>query len=337
MIVRFSDNFVIKIYQLQEFPAVSYTIRTTESADLPHCLEIVRHDLPLHVTKDGEASALLDLWVFLMDHQMAVTTVLEDTVRRKIVGFGMSVFVTPSFAMRCQSRRTDSLLVELLHLWETKRSPILPPRAIAAANSPDSGLYLCGLHSSWRGKFDRYSIDGEDQTLYIRDKMLETLHHMHQGYYLVSYFKEIYGSEELQRYLRFGMTRWGSAGFSPIASAPPDDHPSFIIGITRAEALTPEREQCFARPLFASYIPPRFRLTSGQKQQIILASSGLSDSEIAERTGRSVEAVNRMWSRIYERVDDVMVPLLSASPLGNNKRQKLLSYIANHPEEIRPY
>jgi hypothetical protein len=74
------------------------------------------------------------------------------------------------------------------------------------------------------------------------------------------------------------------------------------------------------------------------------ALSGATDEHLAEMLGTSLPAVKKLWVSIYQRVEDCLPelipdPLRSDLPLsgrGREKRRRLLAYLREHPEELRP-
>ncbi len=94
---------------------------------------------------------------------------------------------------------------------------------------------------------------------------------------------------------------------------------------------------------FFIHRPPRFGFT-GRQQQLLCLSLRLQDSadnHLAEALGVSVSAVKNWWQLIYERVAEVDADLLPLADVdrarGPEKRRRLMQYVRDHPEELRPY
>lgn len=77
---------------------------------------------------------------------------------------------------------------------------------------------------------------------------------------------------------------------------------------------------------------------------LLAALNGGTDQELSHELGISPETVKKAWRRIYERVVVCvpdLIPLDSAaengtSERGKEKKQRLLRYLRDHPEELRP-
>ena len=115
-----------------------------------------------------------------------------------------------------------------------------------------------------------------------------------------------------------------------------------IVGITR--------ELEFARPgswvgsLF-DYHPPRFWFSASEQRLLIHSISDRTETNavLAKELGVSLPTVKKMWLSIYDRVAE-HAPELMAGDAGSGadrqtrqrKRRRLLAYLQNHSEELRP-
>lgn len=70
-----------------------------------------------------------------------------------------------------------------------------------------------------------------------------------------------------------------------------------------------------------------------------------TDLELGAALGVSVPTIKKMWASIYRRVADNRPeiiaenahPPVEAQSRGKEKRRRLLAYLREHPEELRPY
>ena len=98
-----------------------------------------------------------------------------------------------------------------------------------------------------------------------------------------------------------------------------------------------------AAPILMTYIKPTFRFTFKEQRLLSIASDGLTDSEIAEELKISHDAVKQAWRGIYDHVLDVMPEIVSdgglepATGRGLEKRRRIVAYINNNPQELRPH
>jgi hypothetical protein len=75
-----------------------------------------------------------------------------------------------------------------------------------------------------------------------------------------------------------------------------------------------------------------------------LALDGGTDKELADELGISLSAVKKTWRMIYDRVAACQPELIPSNSQadawtqdrGKQKKQRLLAYLREHPEELRP-
>lgn len=92
------------------------------------------------------------------------------------------------------------------------------------------------------------------------------------------------------------------------------------------------------------YHPPKLGLSRGEQRLLLSALPGATDEHLAATLGISLPAVKKLWVSIYLRVDDHLPALIADSSRchlqairrGKEKRRRLLEYLRNHPEELRP-
>jgi hypothetical protein len=114
-----------------------------------------------------------------------------------------------------------------------------------------------------------------------------------------------------------------------------------VIGITRE--LAQSRVGTWAGSLFDHHTI-RFGFRPSEQRLLVTALLGGTDDDIADQLGISLSAVKKRWQSIYERVsscDPDLVPFAtltaeSVSERGKMKKQRLLAYLRDHPEELRP-
>jgi hypothetical protein len=114
-----------------------------------------------------------------------------------------------------------------------------------------------------------------------------------------------------------------------------------IVYLTRVEDID--------RPLPGSAIgrffaaaPPRCGFSRKQQQVLEAAVDYRTDREIAALLGTNANAVAQHWRKIYLRVERTIPLLLSGLPAGEGargaeKRRRVVAYVAEHPEELRPW
>jgi DNA-binding CsgD family transcriptional regulator len=96
--------------------------------------------------------------------------------------------------------------------------------------------------------------------------------------------------------------------------------------------------------LFFAYRKPVIGFTRSEQRLLSAALQGGTDEELSDLLGISLSAVKKMWASIYLRVQsckpfDVRLEFNESinGNRGKEKKQKLLVFLREHPEELRPY
>jgi DNA-binding CsgD family transcriptional regulator len=92
------------------------------------------------------------------------------------------------------------------------------------------------------------------------------------------------------------------------------------------------------------YQPPQFGFSRSEQRLLLLALNGGTDQELSVELGISLFTVKKTWRAIYERVSACrpeLIPFNSAaengtSERGREKKQRLIAYLREHLEELRP-
>jgi DNA-binding CsgD family transcriptional regulator len=113
------------------------------------------------------------------------------------------------------------------------------------------------------------------------------------------------------------------------------------MGLTKQEAFTHPGSNIAG--LFV-YTTPRFRFNRSQRVLLRHALMGETCEELATSLSISPWTVKKRWHAIYERVADVDSELLPppianslyATSRGPERRRRLLNYLRQHLEELRP-
>jgi hypothetical protein len=220
------------------------------------------------------------------------------------------------------------------------QSPVLTSKQLREANSRD-GLNLVCWEACIRPEYDA---NGEIPR-YIMEVFIQT----HRGYSL----KEVISPQcDTPDYLNF-MLRTGGYLWDPLTGAYTsdlrEDHGEIVRrphvgGITRDL----ERNQraawagSWVGALF-DYQPPRLWFSRNEQRLLTYALPGATDEQLAEMLGSSLPTVKKTWVSIYHRVEDFLPGLISETSQadtvggrGREKRRRLLAYLREHPEELRP-
>ena len=77
-----------------------------------------------------------------------------------------------------------------------------------------------------------------------------------------------------------------------------------------------------------------------REEALELALEGADDVSIAKSLFVTLPAIKRRWSHIFERAGSIrpdLCPLDGEGTRGIQKRQRILTYVRSHPEELRPF
>jgi DNA-binding CsgD family transcriptional regulator len=88
--------------------------------------------------------------------------------------------------------------------------------------------------------------------------------------------------------------------------------------------------------------PPQLGLTPAEQELLDRAARGMTDDAIAAACGVSLSSIKKRWQSALERVGDIAPHVLggASNPEGRRgpeKRTRLIRYVAERPEELRPY
>ena len=264
----------------------------------------------------------------------------DGTGEARVIGVGASVFVSGDF-MRDERARPRPGLSERV-LWSAlgDGSVALDRKAIAAQNGTSGLNVVIVLHHG--------EPPSPDLKAQFRRQLVERFLDNMRGYQLAEILTETYGVSEgaVQSEMEFAV-----AGGFRVRSVYAEWYgrhsevmpPWSLVGLTRAEALHDE-SSLLAR-LFR-YEPPRLAFSSSQRKLLLQAVTHKTDAEIAVALGLSLSAVKKTWAAIFERASTSlsgMEPWAAASDSrdsiharGAQRRHRLLAYLLEHPEELRP-
>jgi hypothetical protein len=95
-----------------------------------------------------------------------------------------------------------------------------------------------------------------------------------------------------------------------------------------------------AANLFHHHLDPQFAFTRGEQQLLEAALEGADDASASKSLFVSVPAIKHRWKSIFERVAAIrpeLCPPDGEGTRGTQKRQRILTYVRNHREELRPF
>ncbi|HVB54959.1 MAG TPA: hypothetical protein VNE63_00810 [Candidatus Acidoferrales bacterium] len=276
-------------------------------------------------------------WLRLLGSEALCAIVLEEVEggRITICGFGVSVVVDDAFLHELKAS-PFWFGPELAKRVMQGRSPVLSDRKLREANSKE-GLNLL----VWEGA----PLPGFDQRNDVFQKLVNTFIELHRGLFWKEAITAQYDTVPgLQWAVAAGGLFWDPAqgrywesAFEPLEEIVRKPH---VVGLTRETELS--RTGSWVGALF-NYQPPRVGFSSGEQMLLLAALGGLTDQELAAALGISLPAVKKTWLSAYRRTSQCLPDLIPNHlpqeewmvRRGKEKRRRLLSYLREHPEELR--
>jgi hypothetical protein len=280
-----------------------------------------------------------EAWLALLRCRCVQAMVLEDQdwTPARLVSCGISVFVTDEFVCELKAGPLRWVGPELTQRALRGAPCFLRPDAVRKANS-DGGLNLL----VWVGL--ACPTKPEDFNA-VAMEVIRAFSEIHEGYWLKEILTQPNEIGPIRFTLNGGMTLW-----DPVAANYTDGFPAldekffqnpFLLGKTRDAALAQLGNRTSI--LFANRRPKIFFWPSEQRL-LLAALRGLTDEELADELTISLSAVKKTWRAIYRRASWTLPDTLRAdkssdacdSKRGKEKKQRLLSYLRDHREELRP-
>jgi hypothetical protein len=216
-------------------------------------------------------------------------------------------------------------------------SPLLSDRQVREANSNG------GLNSiTWEGCIR----PGFESHAELHRKVVSVFIQEHRGYlFKEAISSQIESAERLQWVFQTGGLLWDPKHGRYIESM--EKHPRKIISEPHIVGVTREIERnrpgTWVGALF-DYHPPKLGFSRGEQRQLLSALHGGTDQELSDHLGVSVSTVKNTWRSIYNRTALCLPELFldqsqadaRISERGKEKKRPLLSYLRDHPEELRP-
>ncbi len=314
--------------------------RPMQPQDVQECLQIVAAH-PFVGPRYGDAIPDLgSAWLHLLaSDRYCSTSIIEDAAQGaqpRIFGIGVSVFVSDDFLREMKTPPFLWIGPELAkRVARGDTSALLSEKQIQEGNSR-GGLNL----AIWQG-----FVRAEDaKRAELWSELMTVFLDQHRGFLLKEIVAQAESAEHLEGLRNTGgylLKRNGSYGdFNGIDSRQLIQEPH-VVGITRDLAL--KQFGTWISSIFL-YQPPQFGFNKSEQRLLLLALGCGTDQELSDDLGISLSSVKKMWRSAYDRVSACLPELIpgnSADDNGNSergkeKKQRLMGYLREHPEELRP-
>jgi hypothetical protein len=309
--------------------------RKLRESDLASCLRAHPEIM------DGWTEARgLEALRLIMESPSFAGVVIETAVLNgspTLVGSGASVFVKEEFALSELSRPRAGIVQRILTAQLSANPVVLSRTEIATANGT-AGLNAVTLWGRWRS-----GITSSDTINEIRLQLANSYAHLHAGYFFKRILFEIRDSTD--RSLAADTKLCRLLDYTPA---------EFDASLTRLGLAVVELAEVNA--IAGSVIGRHFNQNrpilalSAPDQEMLLAvlEDDLQDSDLASLLKISLPAIKRRWAALYSRVEasnpsffhsnlEALVAERKEGARGLEKRRRILHFVRNHPEELRPF
>ncbi len=288
-------------------------------------------------------SAIKDLrrsWLRLLGSEAMTTAVFEEVEKGRVIlaGVGVGVFVRDEFVRELKSRSQFWFGPELAKRALSANSPMLSDREVREANSIE------GLNELvWETLPQRNFAESSEMFHLMGRAYIE----IHRGFRLKEMItSQAESPQRLQWAIDAGGFCWDpkAARYVKTINKGPEEfaRSPHIVGITRE--LERGRPGSWVGTLF-DYQPPLFYFSASEQRMLMhsISNNTGTNSALAQELNVSLPTVKKMWLSIYDRVA-ARIPEWMAedsqsaadSKRGKEKKRRLLAYLQDHPEELRP-
>jgi hypothetical protein len=273
--------------------------------------------------------------LFEMNHaSRSVVVELNWKGNVELVGFGFATFVKKSFAEAEVLHPRPGLNSRILESLVCGNSVVATYEEVRDANTHGS-LEQVILDTSWKN--DRLTATQRDE---VRVMLGRSYQDLFSGYRFSRILTELV--DELDLWHVYGHRSFRIVDrFETFRMENPEttwNHDRALAVVT-VESMR-EDPHSIAAGLFQHHLEPQFRFTRLEQELLETALEGVDDASASKTLFVSVPAIKRRWAGIFDRVAAIrpdLCPFDGDGTRGIQKRQRVLTYVRNHPEEMRPF
>jgi hypothetical protein len=310
--------------------------RAMRPSDVHDCVRILGAH-PILAPRYGEILGdLPKVLLSLLGRDAFIATVFLESHggSSRILGAGIGCFVLDNFLSELKKPPFFWAVPELVRRHKRGQSPILSDQEVRNANS-GQGLSLFVWHTG----LSIEELRRPEAMHIVPAAFMENF----RGYRLKELLQQAESWEQL------GGTRAAGGHFV----SPSDGRYSYtfdaveadvaaeplMCGMTRELTYGPSGGSWVAS-LF-QYQPPRLCFNRSEQALLRAALCGGTDEELRDELRVSLSAVKKTWRAIYDRVASSVPELVPSHAdlthyRGKAKKQRLIAYLRDHPEELRP-
>lgn len=272
------------------------------------------------------AGAAAQCWKQLACKPFFASAVLESqpAIRGHTqIGFGSSILVSDEFVDSEIAHPKPDINSRFFAALHSGR-PVLSSRDEVARANTGSGVNVLILGGFWRddilSPLERREVQG---------MLAQSFTEWHAGFRIRTILQETAEEPETE-FMRH------SPEYRPIVEFPEARRVVFMMSQESVQDI-PASLGSF---LF-HFREPMLRLRETDQQLLSAALKGATDWELSLELGIAFSAVKARWRSTFARVAEVRPDLVVDDAWhegrGSQKRHRVLAYLRNHPEELRPY
>ena len=319
---RWGSKMTTKILESEKSSESTVSWRTTTEADLVDCLRVQ----PRHSGDELTGPEIAhQVWKRLLHHPAFVSAVFECTppvLDHRIVGFGAAVFVSEKFAdqeIAHPKPGLNSRIIASVH----KQRPVLLTAAEIAEAPQRFGVDVAVLYSSWLG-----TVLGPRQNAQVQTLLPHSLTKLLAGYRVHRLFGEAIGDEI--SFMRMSGVAKEIGTF-----------PELNLAINVVNSQIALAQPASIARLFFDHLEPVLQLSRSEQLLLLAAADGQTDSDLVRSLHLTMAAVKARWRSIFARFaqlkPDIAPEFNGEGNRGPQKRHRVLAYLREHPEELRPF
>lgn len=315
-----------------------------EPSDIGQCVDLLANHPVMGSRFKDLIEVLPEAWLSLLESDVGSAFVYfaDEIAGAPICFAGITTVVRDDFLLEMKTAPHFWIGPEIVRRIVAGKSPVLNSREFRDANSR-GGLNLVCLENCVH---PGYSADGE-----LLRYLMSTFLEIHRGHF----WKEVIAnqpesSDRLSMLMNTGALIWNpvTSSYSPTLREDPGAvvRKPHIFGNTRELEQNRQREWTgsWVGALF-DYHAPILGFTRSEQRLLSCALSGATDEYLAATLGISPSTIKKTWVSIYGRAGKHL-PAAASTPewlkvtsagRGRERRRHLLSYLREHPEELRPH
>ena len=311
-----------------------FSWRRTRAADLPACLKV--HPAQYGAEVVGSSRAL-EAWHSLLQMTHAARSVVIERSSNgftEIVAFGFAAFVKKSFADAEVRNPRPDLNSRIIESVARGNSVIASYEEVREANT-HGDLQLVIPQTMW--KECGLSAPQSDEVRMLRGLAFQDLY---SGYCFSRILRELVDELDfwdIEGYPGFHILD----RFETYRLANPDTtwNPERALAAVTVDSIRAHPGSAVAG-LFHRFCKPRLGFTRSEQELLEAALDGMDDMTASKALFVGLPAIKRRWQNVFDRVASVSPDLCPSDGNGTRgiqKRQRILTYIRNHHEELRPF